>query len=296
MYNHLMSAFETNQAITLPDGRRLAYAEYGNPAGRPVFHFHGSAGSHLDRPSDQGILWELGIRFISVDRPGHGGSDYQPNRRLLDWPGDLSYLADLLGLDTFYVEGWSAGGPHALACAWSLPERVKAVALIASAAPMARPGAFPELPLPNRILAASARWAPPLTHFLRWLTRLIFLRDPAGAVRGLMASIPQRDKAALSVPENFAAFEQSVRQGYHSGSRGVAHDDVIINRDWGFDLASIQVPVDVWHGEADANVPIAGGRYLATALPRARPFFLPGEGHFFVLYRWGEVLATLNGT
>lgn len=288
-----MTGPEAVQSVVLPDGRRLAFAEYGDPNGCPVFHFHGSAGSRLDRPADEGVLWAEGIRFIAVDRPGHGWSDFQPHRRLVDWPKDVSHLADHLNLEAFYVEGWSAGGPHALACAWYLPDRVKGGALIASAAPMERSGAFAGLPFANLVLAASARWAPPLTHLVRWLSRRMVLRDPEQASRQLMASIPAADKAALYAPANLAGFVQSIREGFRPGSRGVAHDDVIIRRNWGFDLASIRVPVDIWHGEADTNVPISGGRYLADVLPRARTFFLPGEGHFFILSRWREVLTAL---
>lgn len=108
-----------------------------------------------------------------------------------------------------------------------------------------------------------------------------------------MASIPEADKVALYAADNLEVFVQSIREGYRTGWRGVAQDDVIINRDWRFDLASIRVPVDIWQGEADANVPLGAGQYLAARLPHTRGFFLPGEGHFFVLRRWGEVLAAL---
>ena len=161
-----MNKTKTSQTIVLPDGRHLGFAEYGDPAGQPVFHFHGSAGSRLDRPAGESILWKQGIRFISVERPGHGLSDFQSNRRLVDWPKDVSELADQLDLKAFYIEGWSAGGPHALACACFLPDRVKAVALIASGAPMKRDGALSGLPFPNLVLAASARWFPPLTYLI----------------------------------------------------------------------------------------------------------------------------------
>jgi pimeloyl-ACP methyl ester carboxylesterase len=288
-----MNEPESGQTLVLSDGRRLGFAEYGDPAGQAVFHFHGSAGSRLDRPAKEKILWQQGIRFISVERPGQGLSDFQPNRRLVDWPKDVNELADHLGLKTYYVEGWSAGGPHALACTWYLPDRVKAVALIASAAPMNREGALTGLPLPNRALAVSARWFPPLTYLMRWLTRRMVLRDAQQASQRVMVSIPEADKAALYSPENLAVFIQSIQEGYRPGWRSVAQDDIIVNRDWGFDPASIQVPVDIWHGDADVNVPISAGHYLAETLPQARPFFLPGEGHFFVLKRWGEVLAAL---
>jgi len=174
-----------------------------------------------------------------------------------------------------------------------LPDQVKAVALIASVAPMDRRGAFTGLPLPNRVLAASARWAPALTHLVRWLTRMMLVRDPEQASRRLMASIPEADKEALYSPANLAVFVESIREGFRPGSRGVAHDDVIINRDWGFDLGSIGVRVDIWHGQADVNVPIAAAHHLAAVLPNARSFLLPGEGHFFVLKRWGQVLSAL---
>jgi len=117
-----MSDQGNGQSIALGDGRRLGFAEYGDLDGLPVFHFHGSAGSRLDRPGRAETLQEAGVRFISVERPGHGLSDFLPKRRLVDWPADVSQLADWLRLDNFYVEGHSAGGPYALACARYLPD------------------------------------------------------------------------------------------------------------------------------------------------------------------------------
>lgn len=117
--------------------------------------------------------------------------------------------------------------------------------------------------------------------------------NPQQASQRLMASIPPADKEALYSPDNVAIFIQSLREGYRPGWQGVAQDDIIINQEWGFDLRSIRVPVDIWHGLADVNVPISGGRYLASVLPNARPYFLPDKGHFFVLQHWSEVLASL---
>jgi len=75
--------------ITLKDGRKLAYAEYGEPAGKPVFFFHGTPGSHFFHPPD-GITQKMGVRLITVDRPGYGLSTFLPKRRILDWPGDIT--------------------------------------------------------------------------------------------------------------------------------------------------------------------------------------------------------------
>lgn len=109
--NPQLEMTEPNQPrfVVLPSGRRLAYAEYGDPRGVPVLHFNGSGGSRLDRPSDENMLQCLGIRFISTDRPGHGLSDPVTDRRLLDWPVDVCAVADELMIDRFFVEGWSAG-------------------------------------------------------------------------------------------------------------------------------------------------------------------------------------------
>jgi pimeloyl-ACP methyl ester carboxylesterase len=270
-FSPVMAEPQITQAIVLPDGRRLGFAEYGDPGGRPVFHFHGSAGSRLDRPADERILWDQGIRFISVERPGHGQSDFQRNRRLTDWPKDISRLADSLGLAEFYLEGWSAGGPHALACARYFPDRVKAVALIASAAPMNRPAAFAGLPLPNLVLAASARWAPALTYLVRWLTRSMVMRNPQQASQRLMASLPEADKAALYTPDNLAVFVESIREGYRPGSRGVAHDDVVVNRDWGSTQARSVSP---WTSGMDTPTSMFRSPRLSTwplcSLVRAR--------------------------
>lgn len=288
-----MTNDRTEQSLALKDGRRLGFAEFGSPTGHPVFHFHGSASSRLDRPSSDSMLAQRDIRFISVDRPGHGLSDPQPGRRLIGWPQDVAQLADCLGIGEFYVEGHSAGGPHALACAHQLADRVVAGAAISSVAPMGRPGAYQGMPVPNQILARSARHCPWLTNLIRRIMRNMVMGDVEKATRQLMASIPDTDKAALYEPQNVEILVGSLREGFRQGFRGVAQDDVLINQEWGFDLKRVKPRIDIWHGEADVNVPIHAGQYLRDALPNTRTFFLPGAGHFFVLARWEEILSEL---
>jgi pimeloyl-ACP methyl ester carboxylesterase len=283
-----------NQTVTFKDGRRLGFAEYGSPAGRPVFHFHGSGASRLDRPSSERLLLQLDIRFISVDRPGHGLSDFQPNRRLLDWPHDIEQLADHLGIQQFYVEGHSAGGPHALACAQQLPKRVIAAAAISSVAPMSRPNPYQGMPVMNQLLARSARYVSGITYAIRWFMRGMIMGDVEKASRTLMSSIPAADQAALYAPQNSEIFISAIREGLRPGSRGVAFDDILINQDWGFDLASITPRIDIWHGEADVNVPIHAGIYLRDHIPHNHATFLAGEGHFFIMKYWERVLSTLT--
>ena len=282
-----------NQQIVLKDGRQLGYAEYGEAAGQPVFFFHGSASSRLDRPASEEILIERNIRFIAVDRPGHGLSDYQPHRRLLDWPDDVVQLADHLNIDKFYLVGHSAGGPHAMACAYQHLERVRAGAAVSSVAPMSRPGAYTGMPILNQVLARSARQAPWVTLFIRWLLRRMIMGDVETTTRQMMASIPDSDKEVLYDPKNVEIMAASVREGFRPGQQGVALDDVLVNGEWGFELGEVKPRIDVWHGEADVNVPVQAGYYLADHLPNSRRFILAGKGHFFLLSYWGEVLSTL---
>lgn len=92
-----------NQQFQPPDGRRLGFDEYGAPDGKPLFYFHGSPSSRLEARLylSEDLLQSLDVRLIAVDRPGMGLSDFQPNRRLLDFPKDLLALADHLKIDRF---------------------------------------------------------------------------------------------------------------------------------------------------------------------------------------------------
>src|SRR5512140_2188131 len=104
---------QTEQNITLPDGRKLAYAEYGDPDGKPVIYCHGNPGSRLDpKMLDLQLLRKFHVRIIAPDRPGMGGSDFLPGRKISDWPADVTALADGLHLDRFAILGISGGGPY----------------------------------------------------------------------------------------------------------------------------------------------------------------------------------------
>jgi len=113
------------------------------------------------------------------------------------------------------------------------------------------------------------------------------------ATRRLLAGIPEADKAVLYKPENVEIMVQAVREGFRPGAKGVAHDDMIINRAWGFDPAGVQPHIDVWQGDADVNVPVHAATYLHAVLPHSRLTIIPGAGHFFILERWAELLTAL---
>jgi pimeloyl-ACP methyl ester carboxylesterase len=281
---------DTNQTITLRDGRKLGFAQYGDPTGAPVFFFHGGAGSRLERPANQSAL---GIRLITTDRPGHGLSDFHQGRNLLDWPDDVLQLADHLGVNKFYVLGWSAGGPHALACAYLFPERVLAGGVAASPAPMNRSDAARGQQLPGRAFIFTAQHFPGLVGQFRKIARNAILGDTDKAKQQLMAAIPEEEKEFMGTSGNLDMLYHDVCEGYRTGWRGAAHDDAIIFQDWGFDIADIRVRIDIWHGDQDRNVPYHSGEYMHHRISNSQANFLSGEGHMFLLRHWGNVLQTL---
>jgi pimeloyl-ACP methyl ester carboxylesterase len=280
----------TNETLILRDGRRLGYAQYGDPSGKPVFFFHGGAGSRLEHPAN---VCAIGTRLICADRPGHGLSDFQPDRKLLDWPNDVAQLANHLGISKFYVLGWSAGGPHALACAYHLPDRVLAGAVAAGLGPMNRPGATRGLGFAGQAFIIAAQNIPWLIGLFRRMARNTIWADAEKAKQQLLSSIPDNDKNRMLQSGNLDMWFADVREGYRQGWQGVALDDIIIIQDWGFDIADIGCRIDIWHGEQDRNVPVFSSKYMQDRIPNSRAMFLPGEGHLFLFNYWGTVVQTL---
>lgn len=277
--------------VRLSDGRWLAYADYGAPEGRPVFVFHGVPGSRLVMNDDRPIA-DAGLRMIAVDRPGIGRSDPQPGRRLLDWPRDVAALADTLGLRTFAVAGGSGGGPYALACAHALPERVTRVVLAASLAPFDRPGALDGFTPSRRWAWWMLRRAPFQRQITTWMQARFFRNEPVWMIRKMTRRMAEADRAAVADAAIHDVLLAQLREAYRQGWRGVAQDFAVVTQPWGFDLATITTPVDLWQGLDDENVPAAMGRYLSAALPNCRARFEPG-GHFGPEETMDEILAVL---
>jgi pimeloyl-ACP methyl ester carboxylesterase len=271
--------------------RRVAFAEYGDPTGKPVFLCHGTPGSRLNRPDDE-TTRALGVRLIVIDRPGCGLSDFLPGRTLLDWPHDLAAVADALGIGRFAVVGFSGGGPYVAVSAYCLPERVVAAASVAGAGPVDAPGALDGLSLYRRTAGAMAKHAPALFRAAMWLTNHPG-RNPARFLDKFTGDLAPPDQAIIARPEVreklLATYAESVRQGLH----GVALDLAIAMRPWGFALGEIQCPYFIWHGEDDRSTPVAMARYLTKSIPNCRTTYLPRAGHMFFYDRWPEILRQL---
>jgi pimeloyl-ACP methyl ester carboxylesterase len=281
-----------HQTITLPDGRELGFAEYGDPSGRPVLFFPGTPSGRLFHHPQESSALSLGARVLAIDRPGYGLSDFQPGRTLLDWPSDVSALADILRLGRFAVAGISGGAPYVAACAFEIPERLTAAAIVGGLGPLNWPGAMEGMPEERRIGVRLGRRAPWLVRPLLWL-RLNPHRNPERFYEQMVAQSAEVDRAILARPEIEAMLLANWADANRLGVRGYAQDTVIFSRPWGFRLEDIAMEVRLWHGEEDASMPKAVGRHLARTIPNCHSTFLPGEGHFLLFDHWEEILAAM---
>ena len=273
----------------LPDGRTLAYCEFGDPDGDPVFHAHGVPGSRLEGALLHHAACRHGFRVISTDRPGIGRSTYLPGRKFLDYPKDIASLADALGLERFGVMGASGGGAHTAVCAYAIPERLTVNVTVC---PFTN---FAEFPAPETLLsgAEAVTW-----RLARISPALVFAMcgSMALAVRGLgtryeewaatAASKRQGPDAevARANPEKMAMMGRVTAEAFAQGGRGVAVDTLIQYSDWGFRLADLRGRLHLFHGTEDELVPFEFGRYIADRAPNCEFHALEGWGHFITLH------------
>jgi pimeloyl-ACP methyl ester carboxylesterase len=279
--------------VRLPDGRRLAYAESGDPSGTPVLLIHGNPGSRYMRHPNEQLTRGLGVRLIVPDRPGYGLSDFQPGRTLLDFPADIEHLADHLGIGRFAMFGVSAGGPYVAACAWRLGARITRAAIVSGAAPFDRPGAVEGVNREYRNAFRMAAWPEWVLQPLMTLHDRTVRADPRRAFANLVAQASPDDKAVLSDPAIAAQVSGYRLEATRNGIRGMQLEAKLLVSPWGFKLEQIRPEVHLWYWDGDSIVPPQMGRYLASRIPRAVPHFLPNGGHFSVFTFWQDILAPL---
>ena len=272
---------EQLEILTLPDGRKLAYAEFGKPDGFPVLYFHGAPSSRLEPlliGNDD--FARFGLRIIAPDRPGLGGSDFQPGRGFSDWPKDVLCLADSLELTQFVVLGISGGGGYAAVCAARIPERLRAAVIVSGGWQMNQPEAMDNMPTPNRLAWMLADKAPLL---LRLMLKMMGASSQ-GEHEKQLAQLKQRlhpaDYAVLRQPGRLDAFNHAVRESIRQGTKGAAWDMGLYVREWGFRLDEIRMPLKLFHGEQDMNIPVALVRKMIPQLPTAQLITYENEAHF----------------
>ena len=285
-----------NQVLELKDGRKLGYAECGDLNGKPIFHFHGHPGSRLEIRFFGEKPKEYGVHIISVDRPGFGLSDFQPERTLLDWPDDVIELADHLGLDKFVVIGISGGGPYAAVCAYKIPERLTYCGIGAGIGPInfSKKGMMRS----NRIGLFIARRFPFLLKTMIKAGMKAF-GDPEKvqkSMENMAKKLPEPDRKLLQDPQYLNILLEEINEAFCSGPDGSVLESKIYAKPWGFDLKDISsdLQVYIWHGELDVNVPSSMGHKMCELIPNCKGKFFPNDGHLSMINHIDEILETLK--
>ena len=284
------------RTVQTPDGRTLAVQENGDLDGIPVIVHMGTPNSrHLYGPNSADAAGR-GLRLISYDRPGYGGSTPCPGRTHADCASDVRAICAALGIDRVATWGISGGGPHVLACAALLPDLVVAAASLASPAPSGADGLdwFAGMGQDNvddfKLLQADQVAARAKLE----KEREVFMAMPASDLAAGMQSLLTPTDAAVLTGELAEYLAFTMRDGLAPGSEGWWEDSLAEDGPWGFDLAQISVPVLVVHGKQDMFVPFSHGEWLAAHVPGAEHWFLGDDGHLTLMTRRvGEVHAWL---
>jgi pimeloyl-ACP methyl ester carboxylesterase len=285
-------------SFTLPlsDGRFLEVEVSGPDGAIPLVVHHGTPGERSQYPPFAEAVAARGLRYVSYPRPGYGGSSRRPDRAVADCAADTAAILARLGADRCYTVGASGGGPHALACAALLADRVLACATVAGVGPFGaeRLDFLEGMGRENQEEFGAALAGPAELHAYLDKEAQGFAgvtgEQVAAALGDLVSAV---DVAALT--GDFAAYvAASFRQALANGIWGWFDDDLAFTRPWGFDLDRVGVPVVVWQGGQDRMVPFAHGQWLAARLPTARARLLPEEGHLSIAVdKFGEVVGEL---
>ncbi len=267
--------FETN------GGLRIAYEEYGDPAGEPVIFCHGWPSSRTQAALAHNAACEIGMRIISPDRPGIALSQFQPDRTLLDWPPLLAELTLALEIGRYRLLAISGGGPYALAAAWKNPEAVRAVAVVSGAIPLAGRNSNDGLFFAYAWLLGLHHRNPSMLRLLLRLARPVILMPVPDALKPLVLAFQQpADRKILSRDTDSCDIcYKSTRDAWKMDALGATHDGELYARPWGFSPGEIRAPVRFWHGKEDRRFPWKEVEGMASAIPGCVTHFVENEGH-----------------
>jgi len=243
-----MPTHELLETVELSDGRSLSFASFGDPAGRPVFYFHGFPGSRFEPQSNHEAYLKAGIRLLALDRPGIGYSTRKNKRQLLDWPEDVVEVAKILNL----------------------------------------------MMLSNRILFSYGRFFPPLLRLSVSLMVRQLSSKPVKGFEKFIEGLPEPDRLVLSGTNAQELVLASAVEGVRQGSKPLLEEISIYSKFWGFELSDLNVPISLFQGEADIDVPASMARYQAELIPNCELNLYPTDGHFSLLVnRIDEIIASL---
>lgn len=277
----------TDHRISTSDGRTLQVLETGAPDGRAVLFHAGTPNSRLMYAEHVAVAERMGVRLISYDRPGYGGSDPKPGRSVADCTGDVRAIAAALGIERLGVMGWSGGGPHALACAALSEDLVPAVVSIASPAPYGVDGFdyFDGMGEANVEAVRLGLADPDAARLKTAAGREQAINGTPEELLEVLSSLLSPVDAAVLTGDYAGFLVECDRVGLAPGIEGWWDDGQAKNTiPWGFELSSIRTPVLLLHGRQDRFVPFGHGEWLARQIPGVETWLTEEDGHMTFLH------------
>jgi pimeloyl-ACP methyl ester carboxylesterase len=278
-----------------PDGRTVAWSEWGQSDGVPVLRVPGTPGCRYSVRADRTPWQARNLLMITTERPGFGASTRLPGRGFGEAADDCAAVLDQRGLESVHVIGSSGSAPHQLAFAARHPSRVRAMTILVGAAPTTEEEEDREIGQ-NRQARRLLR-AGDLTGFRRLMTdaREALLADPLAAFREVMDKAPESDRLVMGDPGWQESLTVSIGEALRQGIDGWFDEGLAIAGDWrDVDLASVRTSLTWWHAGSDANTPLSAAQRLLEQIPHAQlRLFGAGEGHLASFHREGEILDEL---
>lgn len=282
----------SDHTITLSNGLKLGYCEYGDPKGEVAFYFHGWPSSRV-----QGSLFDEpakkhGLRLICPDRPGIGLSDFQQSRGLADWPDTLTQLAAHVGADNYHVIGWSGGGPYVLVTALKLHKRLLSASIICGAPPLKFLGDR-EMFWLYRFMIQLRHFFPTILGGVLKLGGMTAKGNPQKApLRWLMKLLGVEDRRVLLLPGIYDVVRDATLGALNRGARSVIADADIYLSEWGFEVSQINFPIRFWHGKQDRNIAWTYTQQIAELIPQAETHWSEIDGHYSLPITHAEQIIT----
>ena len=284
----------TEQHIILPGNRKLGFAEYGNPAGFPILYCHGSQSSRLEMHYNLSFAKEKELRILTVDRPGHGISDFNPAGTILSFAQDLKVLTEKLELASYSVVGMSAGSPFALGFSYLFPEKIHKTGIISGFAPLTTES--------KKVLSKEVKTMLSLAKSMPFLLK-IFLKvqakqlaiKPKKALNNFLQIMSEPDQLVLKNEKVMEVIESMFKEAFRNGSQGVAYEiSTILVQKWGFELKEIKGRVQFWQGKEDNNVPYQWAELMTNECRHSELKLYEDEGHLIIFEHAAEIFGELK--
>lgn len=279
--------------LTTPDGRSVAWTEWGAPGSPLLLRVPGTPGSRWSVRADTGPWRERGLRVVTTERPGLGASTRLPGRGFAEHADDLARVLDRLGVESAFVLGASGGAAHELAFCARHPDRVRAATVVNGLAPLTPEEADATIPMnreSHRLVAAGDRTG---LEQLLGAARDALVADPLAAFTAVMETAPAADVATLQDPGWSAAFTRAVTEALGAGPDGWVDEVVALLSPWDLDPGQVSTSLTWFQAVEDRNVPTEAARRLVAVLPHARLVEWHDAGHLAGYHREPEMLDEL---